>query len=212
MNDHHKPSCHCFPIMTALLIAFLVTNLRVCNAAGDGKPETSTGTTELSVAPSSHREFPEERPSWVDEAPSMTGDIHRWPVTSSPCSAESLCGEGLKVSMRAAVETYVESITGDETSSNVVTLTDEWIENRRDKSKQYLGTVKNGDEVMYEAATVLIFDTDDQKLIKRLWRQSQVSQRLAVLGILSGGVVSVFVGIAATLSIVTRRAEQRVLP
>jgi len=208
--SHHKTPCHCFPIMTALLIAFLVTNSRVCDAAVDENAAKSTGTTELSVAPSSHREFPEERPSWVDEAPSVTGEVHRWPVTSSRCSAESLCDEGLKVSMRAAVETYVETITGDETSSKVVTLTDDWIENRRDKSKQYLGTVKLGDELMYEAATVLVFDADDQKMIKRLWRQNQVSQRLAVLGILSGGVVSVFVGIAATLSMVTRRAEQRV--
>ena len=166
--------------MTAILVAFLATNLRVCDAAGDGEAKTSTVTTELSVAPSSHREFPEERPSWVDEAPRMTGDVHRWPVTSSPCSAESLCDEGLKVSMRAAVETYIESITGDETSSEVVTLSDDWIEHRRDKSKQYLGTVKNGDEVMYEAATVLVFDADDQKMIKRLWRQNQVGQRLAV--------------------------------
>jgi len=210
MNHSHKTACHCFPIMTALLLAFLVTNLRVCDAADDGDDTKPSGSTELSVAPSSHQEFPKERPSWVDEAPSLTGNVHRWPVTSSPCSDESLCAIGLKVSMRAAVETYIESITADETSSEVVTLTDDWIESRRDKSKQYLGTVKTGDEVMYEAATVLVFDSDDQKLIKQLWRQNQVSQRLAVLGILSGGVVFVFVGISATLSMVTRRAEQRV--
>jgi hypothetical protein len=209
---NHQAPCHCYPIMTALLVAFLVTNLHVCDAAVDGDATKPTAATELSVAPSSHQEFPEERPAWVDEAPSLDGDVHRWAVTSSPCSTESLCHEGLKVSMRAAVETYIESITGDASGSEVVKVSDDWIEDRRDPSKRYLGTVKSGDEVMYEAATVLVFDAHDQKMIMKMWRQNQVGQRLAVLGLLSGGVVSVFVGIAATLSMVTRRAEQRVSP
>lgn len=206
----HPSSCRCFPIMTALLAAFLVNGLQLAKAAGDAEAADASQTGELSVAPSSHREFPQERPEWVETLESRDGDVDRRTVTSIPCRSEALCKESLQVSMRATVETYIESITGVEESSSIVTFDDQWIDRHRDGSRFYLGTVTTGDEVMYESATVLAFDADDRHLIQQRWRRHQVGQRLAVLGAMSGFGMTALIGIAATLSVVTRRAEKRV--
>lgn len=216
---NHKSSCHCYPMMVTVLLGFLVTNLHLCHAAGAPATNTARATeksaaikpAELSVAPSSHQEFSPTRPSWVDASPSLDGDVHRLPVTSMPCSTEALCEEALNANMRGAVENYIESLTGAEESSSVITLDDDWIQAHRDSSKSYRGTVLKGEETWYESATELVFDAEDQGLIHRLWRRNQMTQRLAALGIFSGVTVTFLIGIAASLSIVTRRAEQRVV-
>jgi hypothetical protein len=206
----HASSCHCYPIMTAVLIAFLATNLRFSTAADENAKVEAKKPTELSVAPTSHQEFASSRPNWVDASPSLEGDVHRLPVTSIPCRTESLCEDALKANMRGAVDNYIETLTGSEESSGLILLDDQWISEHRDKSKYYIGTVLKGEETLYESATELVFEKEDQEMIQRLWRRHQVNERLAILGFVSGLVVTSLIGVAATLSMVTRRAEQRV--
>jgi len=206
----HNSSCHCYPIMTAVFIGFLAMNLRLSSAADENTEVKTKKLTELSVAPSSHQEFASSRPSWVDVSPSLEGSVHRLPVTSIPCRTESLCEDALNANLRGAVENYIETLTGAEESSRLITLDDAWISQHRDKAKYYVGTVLKGNETLYESATELVFDQEDQEMIRRLWRRNQVSERLAILGFLSGVTATLFIGIAATLSMVTRRAEQRV--
>jgi hypothetical protein len=197
-----------------LALGFVVTNLHISFADNDDqadKPDKAkSSAVELSVAPSDYREYPKDRPSWIDAPPSLTGIPHRWSVASAPCRTEQLAEESLAVNLRAAVETYVENITGEADAEMFVKLDDAWIQQHRDKSKQYQGTIKEGDETLFEVATVLVFGPEDQDYIRHLWHQHQVSQRLAALGILSTGVVAALVSSAAGLSIVTRRAERRV--
>ncbi len=195
----------------AALLAFLLTYAPV-TLADEVDTADDTGPVALSVAPTDHLEFAEDRPSWVDSAPVLEGEVHRWPVVSTPCRSEALSEEGLRVNLRAAVETYIETLTQSQESGAAVPMDDEWINKHRDAAKKYTGTVRRGDEVMYESATVLEFDRKDREWIESRWRRFQVGQRVAVLGIFSGGVVTLLVGIAAGLSVVTRRAEQRVSP
>ncbi len=210
MNTNHSSNCHCYPILITLLIGFLVTNLRLGYAADSATTETEK-RTELSVAPLSHRELLEARPVWVDAVPSRVGELDRLSVVSTPCRSESLSVEGLKVSLRAAVENYIDSITNTIDSSDVIAIDDDWINRHRDKTKNYVGAIKTGDEVMYESAAILQFDNADRLWIAHQWQRQQVSQRLTALGALSGMVVLMLVSVAAALSMVTRRAEQRVV-
>ncbi len=168
--------------------------------------------TPLSVPPSSHQEYPSQRPEWVANTPDLSGAVHVWPVTSTPCSTEALCNDSLRVQLRAALETYVETLTGDEESSGVVQIDDDWIDAHRDPTKHYLGTIKRGDEELFESATVLRFDKADQQMIKSQWHRQQVGQRIAIVSVLGASTVAMLVGLAAALSVVTRRAEQRVAP
>ncbi|MGV3485665.1 MAG: hypothetical protein ACO1RT_14710 [Planctomycetaceae bacterium] len=207
---NHVAHCQCGPVIVGLLVALLATNLDRCAAAETASAKDNVPAAELSVAPSSHREFPAERPEWVDAPQSRVGDVDRVSVTSTPCRSESLCEEALRVSMRATLETYIESLTGVEESSGVVVFDDQWIDRHRDDTRTYLGSIKTGDGVMYESATVLAFDEADRRLIQQRWQRHQVGQRLAVLGATGGFAAVALIGMAAALSMVTRRAELRV--
>jgi hypothetical protein len=197
-----------------IALGFVVTNVHISIASAAAEEtkqvEAKTSPVELSVAPSDYREYPKDRPDWIDAAPSLTGVPHRWPVASAPCRTEDLAEESLEVNLRAAVETYVETVTGEAEAGVIVKLDDDWIEKHRDKSQRYEGTIKEGDETLFEEATVLVFTPEDQNYIKHLWQQHHVTQRLGALGILSVGIVAALVSSAAGLSIVTRRAERRV--
>lgn len=204
-------------VLSSCLTLCFAIGLSVCHlpssfASEEKSPEVDENAiaAELSVAPSDHREYPKDRPAWVDSAPNLTGMPHRWPVASAPCRSDAMAEESLLVNMRAAVETYVETITGASESGSIVKLDDEWLRQHRDKTKDYRGTIQEGDETLYEAATVLVITPEDQTMIKHLWQQHLVSQRLAGLGVIATGVVAIFVSSAAGLSIVTRRAEKRV--
>ncbi len=67
--------------------------------------------SELSVAPLTHTVYAESRPSWIDQAPTREDEDDLLPVSSVPCRDEKLCDEALQVAMRAATETYAESLT-----------------------------------------------------------------------------------------------------
>jgi hypothetical protein len=209
-------NCRCLPLIIALWVTVASAQVHsLCAAEPVAAPESDKASVpdkavELSVAPAGHYEFPSDRPEWIEKLQVRVGETDRLSVTSVPCRDKSLCDESLKVNMRAALENYIEEVTGAEESSSIIRLDDEWIEKHRDETTNYQGTVQAGDETMYESATMLVFDADDRKQIESLWRRNQVSHRLAALGLLSGTAVTLFVGLVAILSIVTRRAEQRI--
>jgi hypothetical protein len=166
----------------------------------------------LSVAPSSATSFtfPPNRPSWVDQSPDMSTDLHRWPVVSTPSSTAELSRQALSAQLRAAAETYVETILGDPAAASVVKLDEAWIESHLSADHQYEGEVFAGDEVMYESAAQLLFEPADRQSIQTQWKSHQVGERLVNLSVLTflGGTILFFT--TAGMSIVARRAERRV--
>lgn len=166
----------------------------------------------LSVAPSSAASFtyPPDRPSWVDQSPDMSTDLHRWPVVSTPASTAELSRQALSAQLRAAAETYVETILGESAATSVIKLDDAWIEGHLSADHQYEGEVFAGDGVMYESATQLLFEPADRQSFQTQWKSHQVGERLTGLAILTflGGTF-LFVTTAG-MSIVVRRAERRV--
>ena len=167
----------------------------------------------LSVAPqasSAAFTFPPDRPSWVDQSPDMNADLHRWPVVSTPASTAELSRLALAAQLRAAAETYVETIVGETDAASIIPLDDAWIESHLSADHQYEGEVFAGDEVMYESAAQLLFEPADRQRIETRWNSHQVAGRLVNVAILTflGGTI-LFVTTAG-MSIVARRAERRV--
>ncbi len=206
----HKQPC---PVMRHFLsmawsLALLIgCSSSVLHAAESEQPKKESN---LSVAPLTHTEYAESRPSWIDQAPTRDDDDDLLSVSSVPCRDEKLCDEALKVAMRAATETYAESLTGNDQTESWLRLDDQWINERRDSKKQYHGPVTIGNETFYESATVLRFDEEDRQEILKQWEQLQVSQRLVGLGIVGTLAVAALIGSTALLSIIVRRAELRV--
>ncbi len=176
------------------------------------EPKNEATSKPLSVAPSSATSFtyPPNRPSWVDQSPDMSTDLHRWSVVSTPSSTAELSRQALSAQLRAAAETYVETILGDPAAASVVKLDDAWIESHLSADHQYDGEVFAGDEVMYESAAQLLFEPADRQSIQTQWKSHQVGERLVNLSILTflGGTILFLT--TAGMSIVARRAERRV--
>jgi len=166
----------------------------------------------LSVAPINPGSltYPPSRPSWVDQSPDMSADLHRWPVVSTPSSTAELSRQALSAQLRAAAETYVETILDETDASSIITLDDAWIESHLSADHQYEGEVFAGDEVMYESAAQLLFEPADRTWLLSRWQSHQVGERLVNLAILTflGGTL-LFVTTAG-MSMVARRAERRV--
>jgi len=182
--------------------------------ASDSEITTDQAASKpLSVAPQSSAAtitFPPDRPSWVDQSPDLSADLHRWPVVSTPASTAELSRQALSAQLRAAAETYLETILKETDAAAVITLDDAWIESHLSADHQYEGEVFAGDEVMYESAAQLLFEPADRRWIQTRWNSHQVAGRLVNLAILTflGGTI-LFVATAG-LSIVVRRAERRV--
>lgn len=182
---------------------------------GDDSIESDSSEVKakpLSVAPTNARSltYPPTRPSWVDQSPDMSADLHRWPVVSTPSSTAELSRQALSAQLRGAAETYVETILGETDIASIVTIDDAWIESHLSADHQYEGEVFAGDEVMYESAAQLLFEPADRKWLMNRWQSHQVSERLVNLAILAflGGTL-LFVTTAG-MSMVARRAERRV--
>lgn len=182
--------------------------------AADSEITTDQAASKpLSVAPQSPAAtitFPPDRPAWVDQSPDLNADLHRWPVVSTPASTAELSRQALSAQLRAAAETYLETILGETDAASVITLDDAWIESHLSADHQYEGEVFAGDEVMYESAAQLLFESADRRWIQTRWNSHQVAGRLVNLAILTflGGTI-LFVATAG-MSIVARRAERRV--
>ncbi|HBJ37498.1 MAG TPA: hypothetical protein DDZ51_22635 [Planctomycetaceae bacterium] len=194
--------------------AAVSTDAEITSDAGTVVDQVATESVAkpLSVAPSIAVAFtyPPNRPSWVDHQPDMSGDLHRWPVVSTPASTAELSRQGLAAQLRAAAETYVETILGEANAASVITIDDDWIESHLSADLQYEGEVFAGDEVMYESATQLLFEPTDRQSIQTRWKSHQVGERLVGLAIVAfiGGAL-LFVTTAG-MSVVVRRAERRV--
>ena len=177
-----------------------------------GEVASESASKPLSVAPSAAGllTYPPNRPSWVDQSPDMSADLHRWPVVSTPASTAELSRQALLAQLRAAAETYVETILDETDAASIITLDDAWIESHLSADHQYEGEVFAGDEVMYESAAQLLFEPADRQWIQTRWKSHQVGERLVNLAIVAflGGTM-LFVTTAG-MSIVARRAERRV--
>lgn len=177
-----------------------------------GEVATEAASKPLSVAPQSPGSptYPPSRPAWVDQSPDMSADLHRWPVVSMPASTAERSRQALSAQLRAAAETYVETILDQADVAAIITLDDAWIESHLSADHQYQGEVYAGDEVMYESAAQLLFEPADRQSIQTRWKSHQVGERLASLAVVTflGGTI-LFVTTAG-MSVVVRRAERRV--
>ena len=164
-------------------------------------------STELSVPPLDHVEYPTDRPDWLNDAPDFDSRIHTWVVVTSPCDTYEECEEELAVLQRAAVSSYIRQLTGSE-QIDFYPVNDEWIESRL-VVDHYGGGVTKGDSPMVEQAVKLEFSRSDQEKILAAWKNIQVRERLSGLGVLVFLGMTFLIGSSSILSVVTRRAERK---
>jgi hypothetical protein len=153
---------------------------------------------------------PAARPDWVDAPPVMTGDVHRWAVVSTPASTPELSRKGLDAQLRAVAETYIETLVNDPDAVSVIAIDDAWIGEHVAADRQYEGKVLVDGEEMYESAAELLFEPADRDWILSRWKSHLIGQRLIGAGILVAIIGAFLFAVTAALSMIVRRAEQRV--
>jgi len=175
---------------------------------GETAEETSDvpaeSTIDLTTAESA------KRPDWVDAPPVMTGDIHRWAVVSTPASTAELSRQGLDAQLRAVAETYIETHLNEPDAISVIAIDDAWIRDHVSADRQYEGKVSVDGEEMYESAAELLFEPADRQWIDSRWKSHLIGQRLAAAAILVVILGALLFAVTAVVSMIVRRAEQRV--
>lgn len=198
-----------------LVMLFVATAVTYAEAASDDSPKESENRvadvaeelTELSVAPSTHVEFPENRPQWLDAPPTLDGDVHVWSVVCTGRETVKRCDADLKDLRRAAVGSYIQFLTGS-VSDETFPINDDWIENEL-ITDRYVGTCVIGDTELKEVAIRLEFDQDTQKKILASHRNREVGERLAATGAFIGFGFVLLICASSLLGIVSRRVQKR---
>ncbi len=172
-------------------------------------PSAPVGKAELSVGPFDELRYPADRPAWIDAGPELDEKIHRWPVSSPPSSTAELSRRALAIQLRAAAETYLETLFDSPEAPQVIPLEDDWIAERQADDHYYEGEVYSGGEVLYEAAAELRFTAKDRRWLQAQWDSHLVSRRMVGLGAATAGGTVLLLMATAGLSLVARRLERR---
>ena len=168
-------------------------------------------SSELSVAPLDHTEYPENRPVWVVEADDMQGETHTRVVVSAP--SETLEGSlnSLKLMQAIEIDIYANDLIASDGHPEVFQLNEDWIAENANRfvSKEYAGTLKIGDVEHFEHAVQLRFTPELKDEIRLQWKRVEVAHRLGAISFL------IFVGTvltgcgSAALGIFSRRIERK---
>lgn len=148
-------------------------------------------------------------PTWLEDTPTLEGDVHRWPVRSQPASTPEMSRQLLQVQSRAAVETYLEQLLDSPDAAASLSPDDAWIAEHLDPARVWHGEVRQGEEVLYESAGVLLFDEQDRAGLREQWRAHLVDGRLRRVALLAVPTVLLVIVLLSVASQWAYRVEQR---
>ncbi|MFK8111947.1 MAG: hypothetical protein AB8B91_07080 [Rubripirellula sp.] len=189
---------------TCLLVLMLAP---VILADDTGKPVEKDKPAELSVAPLDHVTYPDTRPKWVGQSVRYDEAADTIVIVSGPCESPQESIEELELMQRAAVSTYISSLT-ESGLFDFYPISDEEI--GRDLAvKTYNGEVTRGDSVLYEHAVELKFTQQKREQILTAWKNVEVRDRLGALGVLVLLGAVLLMCSSALLGLVTKRVERR---
>lgn len=187
----------------SMWMALLIGTSAAAESTAADVAETET-TSELSVAPLDHVVYPADRPSWLDQLPSIGGDVDSIVVISEPALSVETAAEELRWMQRAAIATYVSQLVDEPGQFDVFAPDDETID-RDLVARRYDGPVTIGDETHYESATELRFDVDQRKRIDDAWKNAEVGRRLKAFGGLASLALVTLFCTGGLIGVVSRR-------
>ncbi|TWU34343.1 hypothetical protein [Novipirellula artificiosorum] len=192
------------PWIVIVMIALLGSSVA---KAVDAVTQETPKSVELSVAPLDQITYPEDRPDWLGDPPTRDGSVDRWVVVSTPAETVQQSEEDLRLMQHAAVSTYVRGLVDAGNQFDFFPVTDRWIDEQLVR-RSYDGEVTQGDLLLHEHATELVFDPQTKADIRKAWKQVQVRDRLAVMGVtVAGGLCCLVLG-----SVVTGMVGRRIKP
>ena len=171
--------------------------------AGDSRGEAGT----LSVAPSDHVEYPEDRPEWIDAENDLRSPVHRWIVRTPPCETREECEDSLAFMFLSELHQYGSALTGSPFADDVSIEEDELLESL--VARRYDGTLTQGNLAAYESALELRIGPDFQGRVWRQVRNGEVRQRIGAVGVMSAGGLALVVMLAGATAGISRHRASR---
>ncbi len=192
---------------------FLIIGLFIVPVSFVQADEPATGSRSASakaVVPAvAESEDAPSLPAWLEETPTLEGDVHRWPVRSQPASTPEMSRQLLQVQSRAAVETYLEQLLDSPDAAASLRPDDAWIADHLAPDRVWHGEVRRGEEVLYESAGVLLFDEQDRVWLREQWRAHLVDGRLKRVALLAIPTILLAIVLLSAASQWAYRVEQR---
>lgn len=190
------------------LLAYGIVYVTICQAAHADSPDVPR---ELSVPPSDHEERESPLPDWAVAEPRVVDGVLLLPVRASILTeSASTSRELLRIEARGALEAYLEQSLGSSEAAAAAMPNDDWIEQRFDTDKHYLGKVWIGGEEKFDTAALLRLSTEDHQSLARRWEfYLALSRARTLLSAAAGIALLVTVGLACASRVVRRRERLR---
>lgn len=189
-----------WPVALAWFVALVVLG---------GSAQADEAAAALEVTFEGQAVYPDDRPAWLDDQPTTSDSLDTWTVVTPPLSTPELCGEALRVQLRAAAETYLETLLDDPQIASQLHLDDDWIAERISAEHRYRGSVGGGLQPRHEAAAQLHFLPEDRQWLLRQATELEQRKRLRQLAVVTTAGGCGLFGFTAALSLWRRRVELR---
>lgn len=192
---------------TCLIVLMLAPVIVADDSSSKADKAEVEKSSELSVPPMDLITRPDDCPDWVANSVDYDEHADTIVVVSGPSETIEESIEELKLMRRAAISTYIASLT-ESGNFDFYPISEEEIE-RDLVVRTYEGEVLQGDVTAYEHAVEMIFTDEKRQQIMAAWKNIEVRDRLGALGVLVFLGLSVLICSSAFLGLVCRRVARR---
>lgn len=163
---------------------------------------------QLSVPPLDHVVYPESRPEWLGNPLQQSDGIATFVVVSGPCETREESLQELKLMRNAALSTFIQNVVGSSVAADFYQVSDKRF--REDLTlRSYSGELKVGGTTQFEDAVEVRITELERASIMEAWKNSKVTQRLTVLGVVTVGGFMTLVASSSVFGIAIRRRERK---
>ena len=177
-------------------------------SVNDQLAEVDQDPKELSVPPLDHVVYPESRPEWTGNPVQERDNVATFVVVSGPCETRAESLQELKLMRRAALSTFIENVVGTFGSADFYQVSDERFDEELTQ-RRYSGEVTVGGTTQYEDAVEIRITESERDSILDAWRNTEVTQRMATLGVVTVGGFLTLVASSTLFGIAIRRRERK---
>ena len=129
-------------------------------------------------------------------------------MVSGPSETRDESLRELKLMQRAALSTFIENVVGALGSAGFYQVSDKRFDEELTQ-RRYSGEVTVGGMTQYEDAVEIRITESERDSILDAWKNTEVTQRMAMLGVVTVGGFLTLVASSAVFGIAIRRRERK---
>lgn len=177
----------------------------------DDAEKKKTDASPLSVMPTDHIEYPDDRPSWITKRATELRvdypDEKTIIIVTALHESPEASADDMKIRRKAALREFASRLTDGESEGDFFFIDDEEIDEL--VNHKYTGTAIKGGEQVHERAIEVVVSKKKRREMDEAWNNAKVQGRLEqVLGLVVFGFVALL-GSSAVVGTISRRVERK---